>query len=289
MENSLGLWELLEVSMKKGLLFLAALCIATDGLAQGLVLKYSGRFLGSMYPNITLQRSPSWSDFDGNGWPDMIVQGFENPNVCTVYGFPGMIPLWSSPFACAVNSDYPFFMDVTGDGIKDVIYRPSSPPSSIAVHSVTANACILLCDSVAFGCAGEPVFLSDYDGDGIPDISVFICDLTPMNCSDRRLEIWGAGTVSSSAPSELVILPRENVLTLSWTPVDSCSMYEIQWSFPFDSAWATVGTSCLPYFEHPGAAILPRAFYRVVAITSTSGPRIIGPATYSESKGQQRR
>ncbi|MBI5059980.1 VCBS repeat-containing protein [candidate division KSB1 bacterium] len=250
-------------------LVLAALSV--DCKAQGLVLKYQdfSQQYEIVAPTRGTQEYPPLFDFDGNGVQDLC---WRNANgSITVYTFPGMVPAWTSPFVVVYL--WPVFLDVTGDGLKEVLCQvPGS--GTYCVFSPATNTCLLEIDSVIEGSCNY--FLTDYDGDQVSDI-LFVVN---AGHGGSRREIWGAGTVASSPPSDLVIQPDGDDLILNWQQVDSCSMYRLYWSFALNGEYASIGTSCTPTFTHPGAVIAPRAYYKVAAITSTN-EIIIGPATYA--------
>lgn len=275
--------------------------------AQGLVLKHqevvttpTGQAIFD--PPEPISITPDMSDLDGNGQPDLIVwnnTGISDQETITVLGYPGFVPLWTSPQS--IDHNYPtppLFVDVTGDNIKEVLCYGNpgiwTYGHTVMIYSVVDNALLFALDSSLAGTQnGTSVppdrqtrfFLADYDGDGIMDITVFVPELNGSgDLMSVRIEIWGAGTVQSSPPSDLVIASQNNDLILNWQPVDSCSMYRVYWSFGLNGNYASVGTSCTTNFTHAGAAIAPLAFYRVVAITSTSEEQVVGQASHRKQE-----
>lgn len=263
--------------MKSIIFNFATLLFVTSSFAQGLILKYQDIPAGwqIVAPTRGTQESPPLFDFDGNGIQDICWQNLDG--TITVFTFPGMVAAWTSPFVVNIGM-WPVFVDVTGDANKEVICALPGPISGrYCVFSPTAGTCLLEIDSVIEGSCNY--FLSDFENDEISDI-LFV--LSNAQGGVRR-EIWGAGTVASSPPSDLVITGQNNDLILNWQLVDSCSMYRVYWSFALNGDYASVGTSCTPTFTHPGAAIAPLAFYKVVAITSTNDERVVGQSIYRNS------
>jgi hypothetical protein len=258
-------------------LAIALLISCATAFGQGLVLKYRAvRPAGQAFQIMNMtgnyaDRTSAWHDLDGNGSEDLVISPYMGG--FTVYGMPGMNVLWQSP---AASGSCPFFIDLDGDGIKEIFYQPDGGSNDhFAIYSMAHNSCIFNADSI-MGSWIDEMFIADYDGDGLPDIMFNI-----TGTAQWRFEVWGAGTVESSPPSGLIVNADSTDLLLNWQPVDSCSLYNIQWSLSINGPWASVGNSVLTTFMHPGAAIVPRAYYRVVAITSTYGTQIIGNAVYA--------
>jgi hypothetical protein len=251
--------------------------------AQGLVLKYIHSstthqqqfFALSSEASNSVISAGAW-DFNNDGHQDYVVQdrpvGGDGLWSLKIYDGIGFSLLWSSDGEIPNNPswDQPRFYDFTGDGQKEIVYS-NDGATSLIVYSPSIRECILYRSQVTVN-----YLILDFDNDGVLDIGIY-SSLPP---EEYRLEIWGAGSTSSSPPKNLVIQPSGNSLFLSWQPVDSCSLYDVQWSFSSNGPYASVGTSCTPAFTHSGAAIAPRAYYRVAAITSTNEPRVTGQATY---------
>jgi hypothetical protein len=264
---------------------LIGLVISTSlSSAQGLVLKYvhsSSTHQQQFYALPTdapysVLRYGAW-DFDGDGQQDYVVQeravGGGSSWILKVYSAVGFTLLWTSEGEIPPQTGYgqPYFYDLTGDGQKELVYEDLGV-QDLRVYSPATHECILSSTPTS-----SDFFVLDFDNDGLLDIGVY----SSVSPEEYRVEIWGAGTVASSPPSDLVIQPEGDDLILNWQPVDSCSMYRVYWCFALNGEYASVGTSCTPTFTHPGAAIAPRAYYEVTAITSTNQITIIGRATYA--------
>jgi len=246
---------------------------------QGLVLKRIELLPVDWSPagvNWGAEYSHEMMDFDGNGTPEIVLKG--NPGFI-VYGMPGFNPLWTAPSNAqfdGIGSNFEtVFADLTGDGIKEVVWYYGN---HVSVNSVSENQIILVVDSVS---NNFPYLIRDYDGDGLPDLMICIEDHSDNGHLLYRLEFWGAGTVNSSPPSNLVASTDSDNVILNWQPVDSCSLYNISWALNPLGPFARVGRSALPKFTHNGAAILPRAYYRVTAVTSTDTNLVVGSATFA--------
>lgn len=279
-------------------LFLLLHMISTCGFAQGLVLKHvhsSTTYQQGFYAlgEITNYRSEAWLsnlvshynawDFDGDGYQDFLAQerqvGSGNSWSLKVYSSVSFTLLWSSEGEIPDETTWeaPLFFDFTGDGQKEVAYcnTGSNGIGTFNIYSPALHTCILSTTP------GECQYLIlDFDSDGVLDIGLH-SSIAP---EEFRIEIWGAGQVTSSPPTDLVIHSEGSDLVLHWVAVDSCSLYDIQWGFALDGEYASVGTSCTTSFMHSGAAIAPRAYYRVAAITSTLGHEVIGQAVYTAAK-----
>lgn len=257
-------------------LFLVAL-LCTAAYSQGLVLKHMEIFSNTSTPNIWPTNpygiKSEYFDLDRNGVRDLVLSG----ESIEVRGMPGNTILWTSPESEIVTS-YPVFADLSGDGFADAIYFSSCSRACLRVFSIQDNQCILSADSI--GLHGADYFISDFDNDGLDDL-FYIVDTYVGGEQFGRLEVWGAGEVVSRPPGLLTINGESGDLILRWQEVDSCSMYMVEWAIAPTDSFVKIGETCLPTFRHAGAAIVPRATYRVRAITSTGNEPTTIEATYS--------
>lgn len=264
--------------MKKvSVVLLGLLAFSCQAFGQGLVLKYSDYdSVGQEFRYFTGgadEYSPAHYDFDNDGQTDVILKGADGiyTGILKIIGYAGAV-LWESPPDFIYISGDPLFVDFDGDGNKEIVYKPGI--NSVSVFSPTNDECLLYADSLA-PVHHKNYYVSDFDADSFPDLLLLFFEGDGV-----RREIWGAGTVSSSPPSNLTIRAVDGDNHLNWTKVDSCSLYNIKWSFSFDGEYVSVGTSCVPSFVHSGAAIVPRAFYQVTAFTSTWGEREVGRVAF---------
>ena len=263
---------------KMSVILLGLLAINCQVFGQGLVLKYSvydSAGQGFVYFTGGNEYSPAYYDFDNDGQTDVILKGATSPciGILKIIGYAGTV-LWESPPGFISLSGDPLFVDFDGDGNKEIVYRPIDH-NSLSVFSPINDECLFYADSLEF--INHRVYcVSDFDADSLPDLLLVFKE----GEYGIRREIWGAGTVSSSPPSNLTIQVMGSDNHLSWTKADSCSLYNIKWSFSFDGEYVSVGTSCVPSFVHSGAAIVPRAFYQVTAFTSTWGEREVGRVVF---------
>lgn len=258
------------------------------GFSQGLVLKHvhsstthQQQFFAQNLDGFnSVVRYGAW-DFNGDGEQDYLVQErpvgggpYWNLKVYDAVGF-GLLWLSEGEIPSETTWGTPRFYDFTGDGQKEIVYIDPGGTGSLYIYSPILHECILSANP-----ASDDYLVLDFDADGVLDIGLY-SSIAP---EEYRYEIWGAGQAASSPPSDLVIQASGTDLILNWQPVDSCSLYDVQWSFTLDGDYASVGTCCTTSFRHPGAAIAPRAYYRVAAITSTFGQQVVGQATYVIAK-----
>lgn len=259
----------------KAVKLLGLLTVVGQISGQGLILKHEQEYVGQtvlvnrLFDEAVIAAYDAW-DFDGDGQQDIVISKQIEGNWCYyVYGL-FFSELWSSYPDCpgASSLHYPIFLDFDGDGFKEVVYQDNSLPATVIVYSPHLGMCIL-----SEGSSQMPVGIMDYEGDGLPDIVI-------EQHNQEGCRVWGAGTTSSSPPSNLVIRPEGDNLILHWAGVDSCSLYNIQWAFTLNGEYADIGMSCTTEFIHNGAAIVPQAFYRVTAITSTFGELTVADGIY---------
>lgn len=269
--------------MKLKMLIAAVATIAALATAQSLVLKRSYTYpiegiQGSTWIN-GIGGAREWMindwntrDFSGDGHSDILFFDRRGPEqyYIRILG-DDLTELWNSyPAISWSQIVYDVtFVDFDGDGNKELVLNGDGNPSTLSIYSPSREMCILSSDLTS-----DHFFIVDFELDGLPDI------VLERTVAPRTYEIWGAGTTTSSPPSDLTIHATGDDLLLNWRGVDSCSLYQIEWGLTLNGEYASVGTSCTPRFTHPGASILPRAYYRVKAVSSTWGEVEIGAATY---------